>query len=132
MINSFFFRNSPSLDSFDIVVLFCVCPTFTLTATGDVITSDVITKQWQLQCVDINKLYNISCYDRKENISHCTYLYHCLSRSLCEKRMSCEKRLSSQRRMTAMRRTFAQLKLRSATLNNLILCFAPTNSVEAR
>ena len=37
-----------------------------MTATGDVITSDVITKQWQLQCVDINKLYNISCYDQKE------------------------------------------------------------------
>ena len=79
---------------------------------GDVITSDVITKQWQLQCVDINNLYNISCYDRKENVSHCTYLYHCLSRSLCEKRLSCEKRMSSQRRMTAMRRT-----LRSATLS---------------
>ena len=31
-----------------------MCPTFTLTATGDVITSDVITKQWQVQCVDIN------------------------------------------------------------------------------
>ena len=26
-----------------------------------------ITKQWQVQCVDINKLYNISCYDQKEN-----------------------------------------------------------------
>ena len=37
-------------------------------------TSDVITKQLQLQCVDINKLYNISCYDRKVNTSHCTYL----------------------------------------------------------
>ena len=47
-----FFRNSPSLDSFAIVDLFCVCPTFTLTATGDVITSGVITRQWQLQCVD--------------------------------------------------------------------------------
>ena len=41
--NSDFFRNSHSLDSFAIVDLFCVCPTFTLTATGDVITSDVIT-----------------------------------------------------------------------------------------
>ena len=105
VINTFFFRNSPSLDLFAIVDLFCVCPTFTLTATGDLVTSDVITKQWQLQCVDINKLYNSSCYDRKENISHCTYLYHCLSRSLCEKRLSCEKRMSLQRRMTAMRRT---------------------------
>ena len=83
VINSFIFRNSPSLDLFAIVDLFCACPTFTLTATGDLVTSDVITKQWQLQCVDINKLYNSSCYDRKENISHCTYLYHCLSRSHC-------------------------------------------------
>ena len=74
MIKTFFFRNSHSLDSFAIVDLFCVCPTFTLTATGDIITSDVINKQWQLQCVDINKLYNISCYDRKENISHCAYI----------------------------------------------------------
>ena len=105
VINTFFFRNSPSLDLFAIVDLFCVCPTFNLSATGDLVTSDVITKQWQLQCEDINKLYNSSCYDRKENISHCTYLYHCLSRSLCEKRLSCEKRMSSQRRMTAMRRT---------------------------
>ena len=32
----------------------CVCPTFTLTA------SDVITTQWQPQCVDINTMYNIS------------------------------------------------------------------------
>ena len=53
--------------------------------------------------MDINKLYNISCYDRKENISHCTYLYHCISRSLCEKAMSCEKRMSSQRRKCAER-----------------------------
>ena len=66
MINTFFFRNSPSLDSFAIVDHFFVCPTFSLTATDDVITSDVLTKQWQLQCVDINKFYNISCYDRKE------------------------------------------------------------------
>ena len=63
-MNTFFSRNFPSLDSFATVDHFCVCPTFTLTATGD-----VINKQWQLQCVDINKLYNISCYDRKENIS---------------------------------------------------------------
>ena len=103
VINIFFFRNSLSLDSF--AIIFCVCPTFTFTATGYVITSDVITKQWQLQCVDINNLYNISCYDRQENISHCTCLYHCHSCSLGEKRMSCEKRMSSQRRMTAMRRT---------------------------
>ena len=105
VINTFVFRNSPSLVFFAIVDLFCVFPTFTLTDTGDVITSDVITKQCQLQCVDIKKLYNTSCYDRKENISHCTYLYHCLSLSLCEKSLSCEKRMSSQRRMTAMRRT---------------------------
>ena len=64
------FRNSPSLDSFAIVDLLCVCPTFTLTATGD-----VITKQLQLQCVDINKLYNISCYDRKENIYRTAHIY---------------------------------------------------------
>ena len=117
MINTYFFRNSPSLDSFAIVDLFCVCPTFTFTGTGDIITNDVITKQWQLQCVDINKLYNISCYDRKENISHCTYLYHCLSRSLCEKRMSCEKRITV---VTAPNdgnaQNVAQPKLRSATL----------------
>ena len=74
VINAFFLRNSISLDLFAIVDLFCVCPTFTLTATGDLVTSDVITKQWQLQCVDINKLYNSSGYDRKENIWHCTYL----------------------------------------------------------
>ena len=43
------FRNSSSLDYFAIVDLLCVCPTFTSTATGD-----VITKQLQLQCVDIN------------------------------------------------------------------------------
>ena len=70
VINTFFFRSSPLLDLFAIVDLFCVCPTFTVTATGDLVTSDVITKQWQLQCVDINKLYNSSCYDQKENISH--------------------------------------------------------------
>ena len=45
----------------------------------NVVISMEITKQWQVQCVDINKLYNISCYDRQENKSHCTYLYHCLS-----------------------------------------------------
>ena len=101
VINTFFSLGTP----FAIVDHFCVCPTFTLTATGDLITSDVITTQWQLQCVNINELYNISCYYRKENMSPCTYLNHCLSRSLCEKRLSCEKRMSSQRRMMAMRIT---------------------------
>ena len=48
----------------------CVCPTFTLTATGDVIISDVITKQWQLQSVDINKLYNIECCATETKVGH--------------------------------------------------------------
>ena len=35
------------------------------TIVYDFLISMEITKQWQVQCVDINKLYNISCYDRK-------------------------------------------------------------------
>ena len=66
--------NSPSLDYFAMVDnLFCVCPTFTLTAIGDVITSDVINncKQWQLQCVGINMLYNLFHVMIKKKI-YCT------------------------------------------------------------
>ena len=91
MINTFFFRNAPSLDFFAIVDLFCVCPTFTLTATGDIITSDVITKEWQLQCVDINKLYNISVMIEKK-IYRTVHIYitafhaHFVRRECCVRR----------------------------------------------
>ena len=97
-----------------------MCPTFTLTATGDIITSDVITKQWQLQCVDINKLYNISCYDRKENILHCTYLYHCLSRSFLLEKNVVRKENVVTAPNDGNAQKVAQPKLRSATLKRII------------
>ena len=68
-----FFRNSASLDSFAIVDHFlCVSYFHFDSYWWRNLTNDVLTNQWKLQCVDINKLYNISCYDRTENISHCT------------------------------------------------------------
>ena len=63
-MDTFFFRNSPSQDSFAIVDHSFVCVFYFHfdNYTSDVITSDVITnncKQWQLKCVGINKLYNL-------------------------------------------------------------------------